>query len=164
MSAHPHFPECSVLDAARKRLALRGPVGFFSLSRRLRSLGYFRTAACSSSRLAVITAGGSTNGYNGNGNGKESGPFISIEGFKEALSEIGCGLTDRDLSNIFVRLDEGGRGEVCYTYFLSAAVKGVVTFGVHVLLEAYASTRVYPKRQQYLIRESHKPWSAETTV
>ena len=109
------FPP-SVLQVARKRLALRGPAGFFSLSRRLRSAGYFRQAvppchpAVSAASAAVAAA---SSGVVNADPGGVSGPFLSLRDFKGALSEIGCGLTGKDLTNVFMHLDEGGRDEVC---------------------------------------------------
>lgn len=61
-------------------------------------------AAATSSSGAVTTDSGD--------NGGESGPFLSLGGFKEALSEIGCGLSGKDATSVFMHLDDGGRGEV----------------------------------------------------
>lgn len=113
-----------MLQAARKRLALRGPAGFISLSRRLRSAGYFRRAVSSfnPTTAAAATAFAATSsgvvGAESGGVG-ESGPFLSLGGFKEALSGIGCGLTGKDSTNVFMHLDGGGRGEVSRTSRLS---------------------------------------------
>lgn len=114
----------SVLQVARKRLALQGTVGFISLSRRLRSAGYFRRAVASSHAAAVAAAaaaaGTSSSGVIANDfgdNGGESGPFLSLAGFKEVLSEIGCGLSGKDATNVFMHLDHGGRGEVIGNYY-----------------------------------------------
>ena len=103
---------------ARKRLALRGPAGFCSLSRRLRLAGYFRQAvppchpAVSAASAAVAAASSGVVNADVSGVGGANGPFLSLGGFKEALAEIGCGLTGKDVTNVFMHLDDGGRGEV----------------------------------------------------
>lgn len=123
MSLSPSYslPKFSVLQVARQRLALRGPAGFFSLSRRLRSAGYFRQAVPpSNSAISVAAAAvaAASSGVVNADSGGVRGPFLSLGGFKEALSEIGCGLTGKDLTNVFIHLDDGGRGEVTFWWTL----------------------------------------------
>ena len=107
-----------MLQAARKRLALRGPAGFISLSRRLRAAGYFRQAVSYPNPAAVAAAVAFAATSSGvvatepRGVGGESGPFLSLGGFKEALSGIDCGLSGKDSTNVFMHLDGGSRGEV----------------------------------------------------
>lgn len=93
----PPFP-FSVLEVARGHLVSRGPAGFFSLSERLHSKGYIRSPRSDT----VADAHDHT----------KNGPFLSLGGFKEALLEVGCGLTSKDLTSIFTHLDKEGRGEV----------------------------------------------------
>lgn len=109
-------PNPSVLEVARKRIALRGPAGFFALSRRLFSAGYFRSWGLSNSPSgAAVTAsdGGATNASDSDG---DNGPLLSLGGFKDALSDMGCGLSGMDLTNVFMHLDDRNRGEVQYSY------------------------------------------------
>lgn len=109
-----------MIQVARNQLALRGAAGFFSLSKRLRSAGYFRSRAPSSSQRATTAAAAAaavaaSSGDVGTGSGAdtaESGPFLSLGGFKEALSEVGCGLNGKDLTKIFAHLDNRSLGEV----------------------------------------------------
>lgn len=113
------FPNRSVLHMARRQLALRGPVGFFALSKRLRSAAYFRSKAAPSSHPAFVAAAAAaaaismTNGSSGvAATDRNTGPFLSLGAFKDALSEVNCGLTGKDLTTIFTHLDDAGRGEV----------------------------------------------------
>ncbi|CAN0558050.1 unnamed protein product, partial [Ectocarpus sp. 12 AP-2014] len=75
----------SVLHMARRQLALRGPVGFFALSKRLRSAAYFRSKAAPSSHPAFVAAAAAAaaasmaNGSSGvAATDKNTGPFLSL--------------------------------------------------------------------------------------
>lgn len=113
------FPNRSVLQVARRQLALRGPVGFVALSKRLRLAAYFRSKPAPSSHPAfVAAAAAAADASVANGSSgvvvtdRNTGPFLSLRAFKDALSEVDCGLTGKDLTNIFTHLDDAGRGEV----------------------------------------------------
>eukprot|EP00752_Nemacystus_decipiens_P008962 g8001.t1 len=116
------------------------------LLRRLRSAGYFRQAvppchpSVSAASAAVAAASSGVVNADSGGVGGASGPFLSLGGFKEALSEIGCGLTGKDLTNVFMHLDAGGRGEVLVEVALEA-IRGRLT-GKRLSLVRAAFTRL----------------------
>ncbi|CAM9380713.1 unnamed protein product, partial [Ectocarpus sp. 12 AP-2014] len=137
----------SVLHMARRQLALRGPVGFLALSKRLRSAAYFRSKAAPSSHPAFVAAAAAAaaasmaNGSSGvAATDRNTGPFLSLGAFKDALSEVNCGLTGKDLTCVFTHLDDAGRGEVLVDVVLEA-FRGHLT-GARLALVRAAFTRL----------------------